>query len=86
LKNLRQLDLSRNPVSNLGAEAIAQSPHLADLEGLSLRETHVGNSGALALVASPHLQKLQWLILPTLVGEEVRERLRARFGGRVTFA
>lgn len=86
LKNLRQLDLSRNPVSNLGAEALAQSPHLADLEGLSLRETHVGNTGALALAASAFLQKLKWLILPTLSDEPTRQRLRERFGGRVTFA
>jgi uncharacterized protein (TIGR02996 family) len=81
---LRSLDLARNrQLGVAGAEALAASEHLTNLEDLNLRDTRIGDRGALALIHSTRLRALRWLGVGT---EGVRrdravwEAMEKRFG------
>jgi hypothetical protein len=81
---LRSLDLSYNrQLGVAGAEALAASEHLANLEDLSLRDTRIGDRGALALIGSTRLRALRWIIIGTegrRTARAVWEALEKRFG------
>ncbi|MBN9119452.1 MAG: TIGR02996 domain-containing protein [Planctomycetes bacterium] len=57
------LNLSMNAISDAGAEALAQCPHLAPFTELILRDNRIGNAGARALAASPGVANLTYLDL-----------------------
>ena len=59
---LRCLDLSHNSQLGVaGAEALAASEHLTNLQDLCLEETRIGPRGALALIQSTRLPGLRML-------------------------
>ena len=57
------LNLSMNPISDAGAEALAASPRLAPFTELILRDCRIGDRGAKALAGSPHVANLAYLDL-----------------------
>lgn len=57
------LNLSMNPISEAGAEALAAATRLEGFTELILRECRVGDSGAKALAGSPHVANLAYLDL-----------------------
>ena len=67
LAQLTYLDLSvylaEVGAGDAGAEALAGSPSMSNLEHLGLVENSVGDAGALALARSPHLTRLRRLNL-----------------------
>ena len=70
LAALRKLWLSGNwKIGPAGAEALASSEHLANLEDLSLEHTSIGTKGALALARSACLSSLYSL---AVYGEDQR--------------
>jgi uncharacterized protein (TIGR02996 family) len=81
---LRQLDLSYNrQLGVAGAEALAASEHLTNLQVLGLRETRIGPHGALAVVHSTHLPALRSLHVGTEGGRwepAIWEAIEKRFG------
>jgi uncharacterized protein (TIGR02996 family) len=81
---LRRLDLSYNrQLGVAGAEALAASEHLTNLQELGLRETRIGPRGALAVVHSTHLPGLRLLHVGTEGGRWERaiwEAIEKRFG------
>lgn len=82
--NLRALNLSRNPVGNVGVAALSQSPHLAGLVSLELSYSQVGDEGILALLESPLADGLAYLDLTgSPASEETKELLVGRMGDRV---
>jgi Ran GTPase-activating protein (RanGAP) involved in mRNA processing and transport len=87
-EKLRVLDLSGNRVSALGAQWLAESPLLRNLLVLDLAESRIcddGDGGAEALADSPYLDGLIHLNLAgNPIGPRAAERLRTRFGDRVS--
>jgi uncharacterized protein (TIGR02996 family) len=85
-KSLRVLDLGENGrIGDTGAQALARSEGLRSLLVLDLSEGRVGSPGAEALADSPHLGGLAHLNLAgNPIGERAADRLRARFGNRVS--
>jgi uncharacterized protein (TIGR02996 family) len=81
---LRRLDLSYNrQLGVAGAEALAASEHLMNLQELGLRDTRIGPRGALALIHSTRLPGLRLLHVGTESGgwdRAVWEALEQRFG------
>lgn len=81
---LRSLNLSFNrQLGVAGAEALAASEHLTNLEELDLRETRIGDRGVLALIHSTRLHGLRSLMVGTegrRTGRAVWEALERRFG------
>jgi uncharacterized protein (TIGR02996 family) len=85
VRNLRVLDLSGNRVGDPGALRLAASQRLRNLLVLDLSESLVGSEGAEALADSPHLDGLVHLNLAgNPIGPSAADRLRARFGDRVS--
>lgn len=83
--NLREWDLSFNPIGDAGARAIASSPHLARLEHLDVSFCNITDEGAEAIAESSCLSAIQKLVVKdndemTLVGHTALEN---RFGDRV---
>jgi uncharacterized protein (TIGR02996 family) len=84
LSGLTRLHLSFTGIGNVGARALADSPHLPNLRFLDLGFNDIGSPGALALVGSPHRKGLVYLGLrgnPLTRG--VRQDLAEEAGGRV---
>jgi hypothetical protein len=54
---------SARPLGDGGAQALAGSPHLANLTYLCLWANDITNAGLQALLDSPYLPRLQYLIL-----------------------
>jgi hypothetical protein len=81
---LRSLNLSLNgQLGVAGAEALAASEHLAELQFLDVRDTRIGPRGALALIHSPCFPGLRQLLVGTESGRwdnAVYEALERRFG------
>jgi uncharacterized protein (TIGR02996 family) len=81
---LRRLDLSYNrQLGVAGAEALAASEHLTQLQVLGLQDTRIGPRGALALVHSTRLPGLRGLHVGTEEGgwpRAVWEAIEKRFG------
>jgi uncharacterized protein (TIGR02996 family) len=81
---LRNLDLACNrQLGVAGAEALAASEHLTNLEQLDLRDTRIGDRGALALIRSDRLRALRWLVIGTegrRTARAVWEAMEKRFG------
>jgi len=81
---LRCLDLSHNSQLGVaGAEALAASEHLTNLQDLCLQETRIGPRGALALIQSTRLPGLRLLRVDTGKpgwDRAVAEALEKRFG------
>ena len=63
LAGLVALDLKNNKLGDLGAVALAQSPHLTNLRELDLGYNGIGDAGAEALAQSPYLTNLRELDL-----------------------
>lgn len=63
LRRVSHLDLSNNPVRDVGARLLAESPNLDRLRGLNLSSSGLGDSGLKALAASTHLSSLRELYL-----------------------
>ena len=63
VKNLRQLNVSRDRVDVDVIQALAQSASLANLTALNLSENPLGPKGLAALAKSKHLGKLATLVL-----------------------
>jgi uncharacterized protein (TIGR02996 family) len=85
LPSLRELCLWGNGVTCAGAEALARCPELARLRLLDLSDNPVRASGAAALAGSPHLTRLLRLRVSSgPINAPMRERLRDRFGSRLT--
>jgi uncharacterized protein (TIGR02996 family) len=79
LSGLVTLDLGRNPaIGPAGAEALANSPHLARLASLKLGGT-IGEAGAQALLKSPHLRRLQLATSKDGIAPQTLEALRERY-------
>ncbi len=57
------LNLSMNPVGDVGAQALAGCEHLERFTELILRACHVSDAGATALAQSPHVYNLAYLDL-----------------------
>src|SRR5262249_32757512 len=55
----RRLALAGNQISEEGAETLARSSRVAQLEELELRENAIGARGVRALANSPHLGRLR---------------------------
>jgi hypothetical protein len=72
-----------NPIGPAGVEALANSPHLAQLASLDLRCDGIGEAGARALLASPHLRRLYLSILGDGLSPETLNALRERFFLRI---
>ncbi|MBX9583175.1 MAG: TIGR02996 domain-containing protein [Gemmataceae bacterium] len=88
LSHLVDLDLHGNPLGDSGAVALADSPYLRNLVRLDLGWAKVGDRGALALLDSPVTANLVRLDLyqasnVNRISDDVRKRLRDRFGNRV---
>jgi hypothetical protein len=81
---LRRLDLASNSQLGVaGAEALAASEHLANLEQLDIRDTRIGARGMLALTNSTRLTGLRLLHVGTdgrQTNAAVREAMERRFG------
>jgi uncharacterized protein (TIGR02996 family) len=81
---LRRLDLSYNRRLGVpGAEALAASEHLTQLQELRLRETRIGPRGTLVLLHSTRLPALRGLDIFTEYGKwdpAVAEAVEQRFG------
>lgn len=89
LRNLVDLDLGGNSVKESGAAALAASPHLRNLVRLDLEDGDIGDRGALALLDSPVTAGLARLYVHepaymSRVSDDVRKRLKDRFGDRVS--
>ncbi len=87
LTRLRELDLSRQQISSVGAKALIAAPHLQRLRRLSLH--HNQRSGAAAFASARGLQELELLDLrhnSIQAHGPATERLRQRFGGAVRVA
>jgi Leucine Rich repeat len=68
-------------VGDVGAVAIAKSPHLGSLKELCLNDTKIGDAGAIALAESTGLKQVEVLGLRwNPLGSEARRALRKRFG------
>jgi hypothetical protein len=63
LSRLVSLDLGSYRMGDMGAQAVAESPHLAPLELLGLSSNYLGPAGARAVAESPHLAALTSLNL-----------------------
>ena len=72
LRRLRRLDVDFNPITDIGARALADSPHLANLRALGLRALSFGTldlvaavtaTGIAALAGAKHLAGLRRLDL-----------------------
>jgi uncharacterized protein (TIGR02996 family) len=63
LTNLTHLHLGRNPLGELGARILGESPALASVTHLNLAGTSIGDGGALAILVSPNLRHLVQLSL-----------------------
>jgi hypothetical protein len=87
LNQLRTLDVGQNNFDDEGAELLAASRRLRNLERLCLMEAHLTDRGARALADSRNLPNLAVLdlFLNNDISEEGRALLRERFGGRVLF-
>jgi hypothetical protein len=84
-EDLRVLDLSGNCVAVPGALRLAESPRLRNLLVLDLADSLVGVPGAAAVADSPHLTGLLHLNFSgNPINPEAADRLRARFGDRVS--
>jgi uncharacterized protein (TIGR02996 family) len=71
LPSLTALDLGMNQIRAAGAEVLARSPVLSNLDRLGLFENAVGDQGARALAAAPELARLTALDLRrNSIGEE----------------
>jgi uncharacterized protein (TIGR02996 family) len=57
-RDLRTLVLDYNDLGNKGAEALAASPVLANLEHLLIESNDIGEAGGVALGSSPYLTRL----------------------------
>jgi Leucine-rich repeat (LRR) protein len=60
---LAGLDLVGNKIGDTGAQALAQTTHLASLTSLDLRVNEIGDRGAQALAQTTHLASLKRLVL-----------------------
>jgi uncharacterized protein (TIGR02996 family) len=54
----RELDIM-GPIGVAGAEALANAPNLAGLQGLTILEANMGEPGLIALLNSPYLRQLR---------------------------
>jgi hypothetical protein len=61
LSELRHLNLSRNPIGDEGALAIASSKHFARLETIRLDGCGITDDGRRCFGESPHLRRLRYL-------------------------
>lgn len=68
---LKDLDLSRNQIDDDGGRALAESPHLENIERLDMRFNREPSSPRVFSIAPP------------LIGHEVQQLLKQRFGERV---
>jgi len=83
-RNVHRLDLSRNPIGDEGARAIADSRNFPSLLVLDLQYAQIGDDGFQAIVNSPLANQLVMLYAannPISVG--MRLRLESRFRDRV---
>ncbi len=88
LTGLRVLDLGSNPLGDKGAIELARAPWLKNLVHLGVSRCDIGDAGAEALAAAldPNtlLRLEMWSSHRTGVSEPVRQKLKARFGNRVS--
>jgi hypothetical protein len=71
-------------IGDAGAEALARSTHLEQLQVLRLSGCGIGDAGAYALAGSNRLRRLSLLTLShNPISEQARQALRDRFGERV---
>jgi uncharacterized protein (TIGR02996 family) len=75
LARLRELNLNRNPVGDLGLTELAQAPWLRGLTRLDLGDTGVGADGLAALLGSPHLGTLTELELTNITIDAAAARI-----------
>jgi uncharacterized membrane protein len=73
LTNLRKLDLSKNPVTDLGANHLT---NLSQLEYLNLYGTNVSDSSVTLLAEMPHLRELY--LWQTKVSDTTMESLKSK--------
>jgi hypothetical protein len=59
MRELRELDLTKNEIRAKGIEALAKSPHLGELRRLVLTHNRPGVEGVRALARSVHVTKLE---------------------------
>ena len=62
LANVKELVIPGNQCADEGAEALANSPHLGNLEMLNLNHNDIGDDGAIAIANSEKFPKLQVLV------------------------
>ncbi|HEY1186518.1 MAG TPA: TIGR02996 domain-containing protein [Gemmata sp.] len=83
LPNLQHFDLSYTGCGDAAATTVAGSAFVPQLRSLCLLECGITDAGAAALLG-PDFPRLERLALSkNPIGDDVRTRLRARFGGRV---
>lgn len=80
LSSLRMLLLAGNGIGDEGAVALANNPHLGNLEQMDLGSNRISDEGARAILGSPHLLRLTNLNLSgNRVSTAVVEALSGRF-------
>ena len=82
-KSLEELNVVRNIVTPVGAQALFSLPNLTSL---SLRGNNIGDAGTQAIATSPQMANLTSLDLrDNYIGKDAQSMLRERFGNRVAF-
>jgi uncharacterized protein (TIGR02996 family) len=80
LQNLTHLDLSGNPLEDVGARALATASTLRKLRFLNLSGCALGANGLAVLTRSSNLAELRTLLLSSFVGHERRTNWLGDFG------